>query len=77
MCPDEGVASPRKRGEITMNQLKHIFSSLVCDESGPALIEYALVGALIGLGAVASMKALASTIGNAFNTFGNNLTSNV
>ncbi len=60
-----------------MNKLKHIFSNLVCDESGQDLIEYALVAALIGLGAVASMKALANTIGNAFNGIGNSLTNNL
>lgn len=54
-----------------------ILSTLVQDDSGQDLIEYALVAALIGLGAVASMKSFATTIGNAFTTIGSTLTSNV
>lgn len=58
-------------------KLTQIVSTLVQDESGQDLIEYALVAALIGLGAVASMKSFATTIGNAFTTIGSTLTSNV
>ena len=36
------------------------------DESGQDLIEYALVAALIALGAVTTMKTLATGIGTAF-----------
>ena len=57
--------------------MKEILLNLVKDESGQDLIEYALVAALLGLGAIASMKSLANTIGNAFNTIGTSLTSNV
>jgi pilus assembly protein Flp/PilA len=60
-----------------MTSLKNLLKNLVKDESGQDLIEYALVAALVGLGAVASMKALSGTIGNAFNTVGNNLSGNV
>ena len=60
-----------------MNKLKRIMSTLLQDESGQDLIEYALVAALLGLGAVASMKTLANTINNALNTIGTSLTSNV
>ncbi len=38
------------------------------DESGQDLIEYALVAALIALGAVVSMKAVSTAIGDAFTT---------
>ena len=58
-------------------KLKHILSNLVNDESGQDLIEYALVAGLLGLGAVASMKTLANTLGTAFNTVGTQLTNNV
>ena len=58
-------------------KLTQILSTLVQDESGQDLIEYALVAALIGLGAVASMKSFATTIGTAFTTVGSTLTSNV
>jgi pilus assembly protein Flp/PilA len=47
------------------------------DESGQDLIEYALVAALVGLGAVAAMKTLATNINSSFNSIGTTLTSNV
>lgn len=50
---------------------------LLEDETGQDLIEYALVAALIGLGAVASMKTLSTKVGAAFTTVGTSLTSNV
>ena len=60
-----------------MKDVKRIVLTLVQDESGQDLIEYALVAALIGLGAVTSMRSFATTIGNAFTAVGNTLTSNV
>lgn len=60
-----------------MKNMKQLLNNLVMDESGQDLIEYALVAALVGLGAVASMKTLANSINTAFTTVGNNLTSNV
>jgi pilus assembly protein Flp/PilA len=50
---------------------------LVRDESGQDLIEYALVAALIGIGAVASMTSLKTAIANAFTKIGTTLTSSV
>ena len=60
-----------------MKNLKSIVSGLIADESGQDLIEYALVAALIALGATAAMNTLASTISTAFGTVGSKLTSNV
>jgi pilus assembly protein Flp/PilA len=57
-----------------MHDLDRFFPKLVHDESGQDLIEYALVAALIGLGATASMKALATTIGTALTGIGTRLT---
>ena len=57
-----------------MRDLNRLFSELLQDESGQDLIEYALVAALIALGATASMKALATSIGVAFNNIGSRLT---
>jgi pilus assembly protein Flp/PilA len=54
-----------------------ILLQILRDESGQDLIEYALVAALVGLGAVASMKTLSTKIGTAFTTIGTSLTSNV
>jgi len=56
--------------KITMQHLK----SLVKDDSGQDLIEYALVAALIGLGAVASITSLANSVENTFNSVGGQLT---
>ncbi len=60
-----------------MKNLKQLLNNLVADESGQDLIEYALVAALVGLGAVASMKSLANSINGAFGSVANSLTGNV
>jgi len=46
-----------------MSKIALILRALKDDESGQDLIEYALVAGLIGLGAVAAMSSLATTIG--------------
>jgi pilus assembly protein Flp/PilA len=51
-----------------------LLSSLLRDESGQDLIEYALVAALIALGAIAAMSSLDEKIINAFNAIGRQLT---
>jgi pilus assembly protein Flp/PilA len=53
------------------------FLKLVKDESGQDLIEYALVAALIALGAVVSMRTLATTISSVFSNVGSRITSAV
>jgi pilus assembly protein Flp/PilA len=60
-----------------MNSLKATLSKLIQDESGQDLIEYALVAAIIALGATAAMTSLAGNISNAFSTVGTKLTSAV
>jgi pilus assembly protein Flp/PilA len=57
-----------------MDHVNRVFPNLLRDESGQDLIEYALVAALIGLGATVSMKTLATTIGNALTGIGSRLT---
>jgi len=57
-----------------MKNMKQLFVNLAKEESGQDLIEYALVAALVGLGAVAAMKGLSNNIGNTFNSVGNSLT---
>jgi pilus assembly protein Flp/PilA len=47
------------------------------EESGQDLIEYALVAGIIGLGAVASMGTLATTIKSVFTSIGTSLTTAV
>jgi pilus assembly protein Flp/PilA len=65
-----GVLDNARIGGCTMWKL---LKSLRQDESGQDLIEYALVAALIALGAVVSMKAVSTAIGNAFATINTQL----
>jgi pilus assembly protein Flp/PilA len=60
-----------------MKSMKQILKSLIVEDSGQDLIEYALVAALVGLGAVAAMKGLSNSIGNTFNSVGSSLTNSV
>ena len=52
-----------------------ILKNLFRDESGQDLIEYALVAALIALGAIAGMHSTATGISKAFSTLSSDLTS--
>lgn len=51
--------------------------TMLSDEQGQDLIEYALVVALIAFGATAAMKTLSSDINTAFSNIGAQLTSNI
>jgi pilus assembly protein Flp/PilA len=57
-----------------MQNFKQLMNNLINDESGQDLIEYALVAALVGLGAVASMKLVAGSITSAFTQISTSLT---
>jgi pilus assembly protein Flp/PilA len=57
--------------------MKQLLKNLIAEESGQDLIEYALVAALVGLGAVTAMKSLSTNISTAFNGVGSTLTSAV
>ncbi len=50
---------------------------LLTDDSGQDLIEYALVAALVGLGAVTAMKGLSTKVSTTFNSVGTSLTNAV
>lgn len=58
---------------MTTRRLKQ----MITDDSGQDLIEYALVAALIGLGAVAAMKGLSNKLSTTFNSVGTSLTNAV
>ena len=60
-----------------MKNMTQLLKNLMTEDSGQDLIEYALVAALVGLGAVAAMKGLSNSIGNTFNGVGNSLTNAV
>ena len=47
-----------------MKNMKQLLKSVATEDSGQDLIEYALVAALVGLGAVASITTLKNTISN-------------
>ncbi|MGA9565984.1 MAG: Flp family type IVb pilin [Candidatus Korobacteraceae bacterium] len=53
---------------------KKYMRSLMNDESGQDLIEYALVAALIALGAVTAMTSLKTELGTAFTKINTSLT---
>ena len=53
--------------------MNELLKSLVAEESGQDLIEYALIAAIVALSVVGTMRGLKNNIGNAFNTVGNNL----
>lgn len=60
-----------------MKNMKQLLNNLTAEESGQDLIEYALVAALVALGAVAAMKGLSNSVGSAFNGVGNSLSNAV
>jgi len=55
--------------------MRQVFVRFWRDESGQDLIEYALVAALIALGAVTSMKTVSTAIGSAFSSIETQLSS--
>ena len=64
------------KGDIMQNR-KHLLISLLKDESGQDLIEYALVAAIVALGAVSAMTSLATIIKTTFTSIGTSLTNAV
>jgi pilus assembly protein Flp/PilA len=60
-----------------INSPKSILTGFMKDESGQDLIEYALVAAIIALGATTAMSSVATAISGAFTKIGTSLTSAV
>jgi pilus assembly protein Flp/PilA len=60
---------------VTMGtrRTRQIVRSLLADECGQDLIEYALIAALIAVSAILAMKSLSNKISNEFNSVGNSL----
>lgn len=56
-----------------MNRTTQLFTALMKEESGQDLIEYALIAALIALGAIVAMGSLGNSISNEFNSIANSL----
>jgi pilus assembly protein Flp/PilA len=57
--------------------MKQLLKNLMTEDSGQDLIEYALVAALVGLGAIASITALKNSISTSFTSIGSALTNAV
>jgi pilus assembly protein Flp/PilA len=64
------AAHPARR---RTNAIAPVLRHLLHDDSGQDLIEYALVAALVGLGAVTALRSLTNSIGNSFNKIGTTL----
>jgi pilus assembly protein Flp/PilA len=60
---------------VDLNKFYNRMQNLLSNEDGQDLIEYALVVALIALGATAGMSTVASDINSAFTNVGATLTS--
>jgi pilus assembly protein Flp/PilA len=50
--------------------MKRFLINVMADDSGQDLIEYALIAALIALGAVIALNVMANSVKNAFNNIG-------
>jgi pilus assembly protein Flp/PilA len=50
-----------------------LLTSLLNDDSGQDLIEYALIAALVAVAAITALKGLDNKISNEFNAIGNSL----
>ena len=57
-----------------MKNFREALVNLLRDDSGQDLIEYALVAALIGLGATAVMGTVGTDVANIFTSIGTQLT---
>jgi pilus assembly protein Flp/PilA len=58
-----------------MDSYREALTNLLRDDSGQDLIEYALVAALIGLGAAAVMGSVGADVANIFTSIGSQLSS--
>jgi pilus assembly protein Flp/PilA len=56
-----------------MNRTTQLLKALMTEESGQDLIEYALIAALIALGAIFSMGSVSSAISSEFSAIANSL----
>jgi pilus assembly protein Flp/PilA len=60
-----------------MNHLSQLLKELHLDESGQDLVEYALLGALIALGAVSSLRNVASGVAAVFSSATSTITGSI
>jgi pilus assembly protein Flp/PilA len=63
----------KKKSRGKMHSFSQLLRSLLYNDSGQDLIEYALIAALIAVASIAAMKGLTNKISNEFNDIGNSL----
>jgi pilus assembly protein Flp/PilA len=71
------MASSRTDGplrSIRRFQMKKLLTSFVRDTDGQDLIEYALLAATIGLGALVGMRAVRDALNSEFSSIGTSIT---
>lgn len=74
-CIEAVREKPKMRNLILRAWIRmQTFRDALKEEDGQDMVEYAVVMGLLALGATASMKALATTIGAAFTSVGTKLT---
>lgn len=64
-------------GELSQGRLRQRMREIAAQQAGRDLVEYALVSLVIGLGVIASTRAIAAGIGAAFAYVGSTLSSAV
>ena len=50
----------------TLNERRKLLAGLIDDESGQDIVEYALLGALVGIAAIVVWQQLAVTVGDVY-----------
>jgi pilus assembly protein Flp/PilA len=60
-----------------MTNMKQLLRKFATDERGQDMIEYGLMAALIGLGTLAGLRGMKTSISNSFGQVGNTLTNAV
>jgi len=60
-----------------MHNFSALLTQLQQDDSGQDLVEYALLGALIALGTVSSVKSVANGVATVFTSVGSTITLNI
>jgi pilus assembly protein Flp/PilA len=71
------MEAPGSGCDRTIRTISSILSHLAQDESGQDLVEYALVAALVALGAVASIRSLGTRVASTFTAVTASLSSSI
>lgn len=72
-----GGQPPERREKCMLSKATIAWRRLLRDESGQNMIEYALVAALIALGAIVAMQGVATSLSTAFSKVSSHLNASV